>query len=152
MLNKVLWLTITGICIVFGITLLNSQPFCVQMQIVYAEETADKLSVVVGEIRDINNVYDGDTINEVYFKICDPCDLLMKTSVEHIPIVKVESTLYYVNDVRLTGIDTPEIKPRKADHATEELRQREKRLAILARDHVRDLLKSAYEIRLVYLI
>ena len=92
----------------------------------------------VGEIASIDNVYDGDTIKDVEFLICNPCELRN-------PILSINqegSKIYFVSDIRIKGIDTPELRPSKAGR-TEASLNREKALATQARDYLRHLLANA---------
>ena len=98
-----------------------------------------------GNIQPINTsiseeqVYDGDTIKDVKILICKTCDLETP-----FPGMIVEGdNIYREVNIRINGIDTPEMKPKKADHKTEALRLREKELAEMARDYLRSLIKNA---------
>ena len=103
-----------------------------------------------GNIQPINTniseeqVYDGDTITDVQILICKTCDLETP-----FPGMIVEGdNIYREVNIRINGIDTPEMQPRKADHETEALRLREKKLAELARDYLRSLIKNATDIQI----
>ena len=120
-------------------------------RIIYADVVASAptltVSILNGEIRDIADVYDGDTLKNVFFKICQPCELIPFISEKHIRILQEGDALYYIADIRIHGIDTPEMRPLRSHHENEERRQREKALAILARDHVRKLIKNAKRVK-----
>ena len=92
----------------------------------------------IGEIASIDNVYDGDTIKDVKFLVCNPCELRNPI----LPINQEENKIYFVSDIRIKGIDTPELRPSKAER-TEVSLNREKALATQARDYLRHLLANA---------
>ena len=96
-----------------------------------------------GEIETIENVYDGDTIKDVKFLICDPCQIQNPL----IPLRQEGEKIYFVSDVRIKGIDTPELRPTKGERSQASV-DREKALAIQARDYLRHLLSDAGSIRI----
>lgn len=71
-------------------------------------------------------VYDGDTIKDVRIEV-------------NIPALEVG--FYLVRDLRISGIDTPEKRPKKAGR-TEESRVREKQAAAAARNHLVSILAA----------
>ena len=89
-------------------------------------------------------VYDGDTISDVKVLVCKLCDL----EVPFPDMIVHNGNVYREVNIRINGIDTPEMKPKKADHETEELRQREKDFAIQARDYLRWLITDAPDVEI----
>ena len=96
-------------------------------------------------IADIEQVYDGDTITDVQILVAA---VNLETAAElgevFPNIVLKQDGVYVQNGIRITGIDTPEIRPstKKSDgtRRSDASRANEKKAAIAARDAVRDLL------------
>ena len=111
------------------------------LSLVFAAPSApenSKKNLAVGEIPDIENVYDGDTIKDVRFLVCEPCDLKNPL----LPLLQEGEKVYFLTDIRIRDIDTPELRPRKAGR-TEASLQHEKAFAVKARDYLRYLLTEA---------
>lgn len=96
----------------------------------------------VAEIPHTDNIYDGDTIKDVRFLICDSCE----SQSTPLPIVQEADKLYFIFDIRVSWIDTPEIK--KPIGETEDSRTLEKARAIKSRDFLRGLFDGATKITL----
>ncbi len=92
------------------------------------------------ERRDSSNIYDGDTIQDVWIPILP----LGKTSTsrrEIWPGIWIEdSNVYRVIDIRLEGIDTPNKHPGKRGR-TQASRTREKAAAAYATDELRSIVE-----------
>ena len=94
-----------------------------------------------------DDVYDGDTITDVRILIVDPTLLIVEELGEVFQGVHIQNDgIYLENNVRITGIDTPEMRPSKknADGTlrSDLSRANEKQAAIAARDAVRQLLST----------
>lgn len=99
----------------------------------------------IATIESIENVYDGDTIQDVRFLICSPCTLENPL----LPVHQVDGGIYFLTDIRLRGIDTPEVRVStkwKGKERSEASRERERELAYQARDYLRYLLTDAEKV------
>ncbi len=101
-------------------------------------------NVSIGTINDTNNVYDGDTIKDVRFLLCEPCALRNPV----LPISQEGNKIYFWSDIRIRGIDTPELAPNQSGRTPESI-NREKALAIQARDYLRHQLATATGITMI---
>ena len=90
---------------------------------------------------DHSKVYDGDTLKDIYVVIHKFEGLSDKGSVLFPGIYLKKDTLYVVTDLRIFGIDTPEMKPRKAGR-TEVSRMKEKKAAAEARQALVELFEA----------
>lgn len=106
-------------------------------------------------IDNINDVHDGDTINHVLFKLPIEIQALQDNFGEVYPEIFLQNEGVWVHvNVRVAGIDTPELHPRHRDpegfpRPVEEV-ERERELAERARKVVADLLEEnnlKFEIR-----
>ena len=97
---------------------------------------------VYGSIMGLEKVYDGDTLKDVEFEICNPCDLRNPM----LPFTERDGGVFFVTDIRLKGIDTPETRPWKAGRTQASL-DREKALAKQARNYLRYQIHGADAIR-----
>ena len=98
-------------------------------------------------IADVEDVYDGDTITDVHILVSAVDFSSIEQLGEVFPnIVLKENGIYVQNSIRITGIDTPEIRvsTKKADGTprSDVSRANEKKAAIAARDAVRRLFED----------
>lgn len=96
-------------------------------------------------IADIESVYDGDTITDAQILVSQIDLSAVERLGEVFPeIVLKADGIYVVDSIRITGIDTPEIRPstKKSDGTprSERSRENEKKAALAARDAVRKLI------------
>ena len=90
-----------------------------------------------GYVETTEQIRDGDTIRDAMVKIADFSD-----RGEVWPgIVITDDGVFSTLDIRIAGIDAPEMSPRGADR-TEESKDRERQLARQARTMLRDLIMS----------
>jgi endonuclease YncB( thermonuclease family) len=92
---------------------------------------------------DHSEVYDGDTIKDVYVVLREFEEKAHAPAVLFPGILLKKGTLYAVIDIRIAGIDTPEKRPRKAGRTPESL-EREKAAAKKAQIAL-DALLSRYD-------
>ena len=112
-------------------------------------ETSDVLlpdsstPIYYGTIESIDNVYDGDTIQDVAILIYPFHSSTPGMSEEQLTlwpgIERRADGIYSITDVRIAGIDTPEKRPIRGDR-TEASIQREKERAEAATDFLKQLL------------
>ena len=97
-------------------------------------------------IETIEDVYDGDTIKDVKVKLLDTNASEERKGEIWPGLVIEDNTLYTIFDLRIRGIDTPELKPstKNPDGSirSEESRDAEKQAALKARQALMDLLKN----------
>ena len=96
-------------------------------------------------INDITQVYDGDTITDVFIQIAETPFPAFDPTGEVFPnIVLTDAGVHVQNGLRIAGIDTPEIRPstkkRDGTPRSDTSRANEKKAAIAARDTVRRLI------------
>ena len=93
------------------------------------------------EFGDRSHIYDGDTLIDMYVRVKTfekkdyPAEILWPG------ILLVEDTPYVITDIRLKGIDTPEMHPATAGRTPESL-EREKAAAEEAKEAVEQLLQE----------
>ena len=89
---------------------------------------------------DHSRVYDGDTIQDVHIVI-KTLDTGYPAETLFPGILLKGDTLYAITDIRISGIDTPEKRPKKAGRSPESI-DKEKAAAKSARDALYLLLKA----------
>lgn len=108
---------------------------------VFIDENAAPL--YYGTIQNIDQVYDGDTIQDVSILIFPFKSQLLDDSKMPLTIwpgvERHEDGIYSVTNIRIAGIDTPEKRPRRADR-TEASLQREKDRAEAATNFLKQLI------------
>ncbi|MCG9128095.1 thermonuclease family protein [Candidatus Poribacteria bacterium] len=103
----------------------------------------DAEPIYYGTIESIDQVYDGDTIQDVSILIYP--FLHNKSDISNIPLIiwpgveRRQDGIYSLTNIRIAGIDTPEKRPRKAGR-TEASLQREKDRAAAATDFLKHLI------------
>ena len=99
--------------------------------------------IYYGTIESIDNVYDGDTIQDVAILIYPFHSSIPGMSEEQLTlwpgIERRADGIYSITDIRIAGIDTPEKRPIRGDR-TEASIQREKERAEAATDFLKQLL------------
>lgn len=104
--------------------------------------------IYYGTIDSIDNVYDGDTIQDVailiYLFDSPPSEVGAEQSTLWPGIERRADGIYSITDIRIAGIDTPEKRPTRAGR-TEASLQREKERAAAATDFLKQLLLESSE-------
>ncbi len=95
-----------------------------------------------GTIESIDNVYDGDTIQDVAIQIYSLTPLNSRTSALWPGVEQRIDGIYSVTDIRIAGIDTPERRPLRAGR-TEASLQREKARAEAATNFLKNLILTS---------
>ncbi len=124
----------TFTCIVF---LICSGLICYQVS--FSDKTEHKHYSVA--FSDKSKVYDGDTILDVAVRLWTFDKFETDVEVLWPGVVLKGDSLYMMTDIRIAGIDTPEMRPRKAGRTRASL-EKEKSAAVAARQALLDILKK----------
>jgi len=97
--------------------------FCIGMAIITWHGNADEETPIRYHpvVLDESEIYDGDTLQDVYIKILDQDDSKHDPQLLWPGVYYRNNDVYIHTDIRIAGIDTPEKRPRKAGRTAKSL-------------------------------
>ena len=104
-------------------------------------EDQDGLVSYIATIKDITDVYDADTINDVFLLLYKFEEQELENLNLWANIEQHSDGIYTKADIRINGIDAPEFK--RQSHGTEDEIERHKRRGVAARDFLRGLIEKS---------